>query len=142
MQDVAGDGYAHALEVRTDGPVAGQFGPVAAHGEGVKERLRGVFVGAVAGVDHGGVDPVGRGEPVGCAGGPVTDHDGVSAHCCQRLGGVLEGFALGDGRALRGEVDDVRGQPFGGRFEGDPRAGGILEEEVHHGAPAKGRELL
>ncbi len=113
-----------------------------AHGEGVQQGLGGVFVGAVAGVDDGGVDPVGRGEPVRCAGGPVADHDGVRAHRGQRLGGVLEGLALGDRGALGGEVDDVRGQPLGGRFEGDPGAGGVLEEEVHHGAAAQGRELL
>ena len=101
-----------------------------------------MFVGAVAGVDDGGVDPVGGSKAVGCTGCPVADHDGVRSHGGQCLGGVLEGFALGDGGALRGEVDDVGGQAFGGGFEGDPGAGGVLEEEVHHGASAQGRELL
>ena len=113
-----------------------------AHGEGVQQRLGGVLVGAVAGVDDGGVDPVGGGQPVRCAGGPVADDDGVGAHGGQRLGGVLEGLALGDRGALGGEVDDVGGEPLGGGLEGDPGAGGVLEEEVDHGAAAQGGELL
>src|SRR3546814_8271286 len=54
---------------------------------------------------------------VGGAGGAVPDDDGVGAHRLQGQRGVLERLALGDGGALGGEVDDVGGQPLGGRLE-------------------------
>ncbi len=72
----------------------------------------------------------------------MPDDDGVGPHRGERLGRVLEGFALGDGGALRGEVDDVGGEPLGGGLEGDPGAGGVLEEQVDHGAAAQGGKLL
>ena len=40
------------------------------------------------------------------------------------------------------EVDDVGRQSLCGRLEGDARARGVFEEEVHHGPTAKGRQLL
>src|SRR6185312_8692139 len=87
-------------------------------------------------------DPAGGRQPSRGPGGAVPDDHAVGADGLQRLGGVLERFALGDRGALGGEVDDVRGEPLGGRLEGDAGAGGVLEEEVHHGATAQGRELL
>ena len=119
-----------------------QRGPVGAQRERVKQRLGGVFVGAVAGVDHRGVDPVGGGQAGRGAGGAVPDDHRVGADGLQGLGGVLERFALGDRGALGGEVDDVRAQALGGGLEGDAGAGGVLEEEVDHGAAAQRRELL
>src|SRR6185312_15322823 len=43
---------------------------------------------------------------------------------------------------LGGEVDHVRREPFGGGLKGDAGAGGVLEEEVDHGAAAQHGELL
>ena len=60
----------------------------------------------------------------------------------QRQRGVLEALALGDARALGGEVDDVGGEPLGGGLEGDAGAGGVLVEEVDDGAAAQGGQLL
>src|SRR5205807_10418129 len=40
------------------------------------------------------------------------------------------------------EVDDVGGQPLRGDLERGPGAGGVLEEQVDHGAPAQGGQLL
>ena len=71
--------------------------------------------------------------------GAVLHDDGVGAHGHNGLGGVLQGLALGDARALGGEVDDVRAQPLGGRLEGQARAGGVLEEEVDDGLAAQDR---
>src|SRR5699024_9019784 len=103
---------------------------VAANGERVEQRLGRVLVSAVPGVDDPRVDPPRGGEAFGRPGGAVADDDGVGAHRLQGLGGVLQGFALGDRGSLDGEVDDVRRQPLGRRFEGDPGAGGVLEEQV------------
>lgn len=68
--------------------------------------------------------------------------DGVGAHGLQGERGVLQRLALGDGGALGGEVDDVGRQPLGGGLEGDPGAGGVLEEEVDDGSAAQRRQLL
>src|SRR5690606_16192988 len=87
--------------------VAPAGGEVAPDGEGVEQRLGGVLVGAVTGVDHGHVDPPGVGQPVRGAGGAVPDDDGVGAHRLEGLGGVLERLALGHAGTLGGEVDDV-----------------------------------
>lgn len=140
VQDVADDGDPAAVQVLAEAGVAAD--QAAAHGEGVQQGLGGVLVGAVAGVDDGGVDPAGGREPVGGAGGVVADDDRVGAHGLQGQRGVLQGFALGNGRTLRGEVDDVGREPLGGRLEGDPGAGRVLEEEVDDGEPAQGGQLL
>ena len=72
----------------------------------------------------------------------VADDDRIGAHGHDRLGGVLEGLALGYRRPLGGEVDDIRAQPLGGRLEGQTRAGGVLEEEVDNGLAPQGGQLL
>src|SRR5690606_33645734 len=131
VQDVADQGDAASFEVLAESGVAAD--QAATHGEGVQQGLGGVLVGAVAGVDDGGVDPSGGGQPVGGAGGAVPDDDGVDAHGLQGLGGVLQGLALGEAGSFGGEVDDVRGQPLLGGLEGDPGPGGVLEEEVDDG---------
>ena len=136
VQHVADDRDPAAVEV------ARAVAQVPAHRERVEQRLGGVLVGAVAGVDDRAADPAGVGQPVRRAGGGVADHDGVGAHRLEGQRGVLEALALGDARALGREVDDVGRQPLGGGLEGDPGAGGVLEEEVDHGAAAQGRQLL
>ena len=72
----------------------------------------------------------------------MADHDGVGVDGLQGLGRVLQGFALGHGGALGREVDDVGGEPLLRGLEGDAGAGGVLEEQVDHGAPAQGGQLL
>ena len=114
----------------------------AAHGERVEQRLGGVLVGAVTRVDDRGVDPAGGGQAVGGAGRAVPDDDGVDAHRLQGLRGVLQGLALGDRGALGGEVDDIGRQALLGGLEGDPGAGGVLEEQVADGPAAQRGELL
>ncbi len=76
------------------------------------------------------------------AAGAVAYDDRVRAHRLERQRGVLAGLALGQAGALGGEVDDVRAEPLGRGLEGDPGAGGVLEEQVDHGAAAQRRQLL
>ncbi|GAA3146248.1 hypothetical protein GCM10020001_081760 [Nonomuraea salmonea] len=130
MQHVADDGDLAALEIAE----------AAAHGEGVEQRLGGVLVGAVAGVDDAAVHPVGQ--AVRRAGRAVADDDRVGAHGLEGERGVLERLALGHAGALGREVDHVGRQPLGGRLEGDPGAGGVLEEQVDDRAPAQRGQLL
>ena len=122
--------------------VARAVAQVAADRERVEQGLRRVLVRAVAGVDDRAADPAGRGEPVRGARGAVPDDDGVGAHRLEGQRGVLEALALGHGRALGREVDDVGREPLGRHLERDPRAGRVLEEQVHDRAAAQGRQLL
>ena len=72
----------------------------------------------------------------------MADDDRVGAHRLEGERGVLEALALGHAGALGGEVDDVGGEPLGGGLERDPGAGGVLEEEVDHGAAAQRGSFL
>ena len=106
-------------------------------GEKVRQRLRRVAVGAVAGVDdgHGGhfrgielraLDVVAHG-----------DHIGKAAH---HADGVLHALALGDGAAAGvGEAEHVAAEFHHGGGEAQPRTGaGLIEERrellVRHAA--------
>ena len=68
----------------------------AADGESVEQRLGGVLVLAVAGIDHGAIDLARqqRRRP-GCA---VAHNKQIGAHGVQGGGGVDQGFALGHAR--------------------------------------------
>ena len=115
---------------------------MAPHRERVEQRLRRVLVGAVAGVDHARPRPAGVGQQVRRPRRPVAYDDRVGAHRLQGQRGVLEALALGQRRALGGEVDDVGREPLGGRLERDPGAGAVLEEQVHDRAAAQRGQLL
>ena len=142
VQHVPHDHHVHPLEVHPGARHARGPRAHAAQGHGVEQGLGGVRVLAVPGVDHRGVDPPGVRELLRGAGGRVTDHHGVRAHGHERLCGVLERLALGHRGALGGEVDHVRAEPFGRGLERDPRARGVLEEQVDHGAPTQGGQFL
>ena len=119
VRDVADDGDAQAFERRA----------VIEDGAGVEQRLGGVLVGAVAGVDDGGARQVARQE-VGRAGSGVAHHDGVRAHGDERVQRIDERLALGDAGAGGGDGDGVRAEALGGDFEAGAGARGGLEEEV------------
>ncbi len=135
VQHVADDGDP------ASGQVTFALAQVAAHREGVEQGLRGVLVRAIPRVDHRAADPAAVGEPVRRAAGAMAYDDGVGAHRLEGEGGVLEALALGHARAFGGEVDDVGRESFCGRLEGDPGAGGVLEEEVDDGPAAQRGQL-
>jgi hypothetical protein len=115
---------------------------VSTHRERVEQCLGGVLVGTVTGVDHRAADPARMRELVGCTAGRMTDDDSVGAHGLQGQRGVLEALTLGHARALGRKVDDISREPFSSRLEGDPGAGGVLEEQVDHRAAAQCGQLL
>ena len=87
MQHVADDHHPLALDAAKPLP----------DGERVEQRLRGVFVGAVAGVDHGRTAILaGRpfGELLGGSGGGVPDDQRVGARGTQGQSGVAQRFPL------------------------------------------------
>ena len=71
---------------RGDGPA------VASQRERVEQRLRGVLVAAVTGVDDAGVDPSAR--PDAARRRTVAHHHRVDAHRLDRLHGVEQALAL------------------------------------------------
>ena len=71
-----------------------------ANGEGVEQRLRGMLVRAVAGVDDAGVEPLG--EEIRRAAGAVPQHDDVGEERLEVQRGVLERLAFGEARMLAG----------------------------------------
>ena len=101
MQDVSDDDEAGTLQVPplrggTAVGCRGCSGDVpASQRHGVQKGLGGVLVGAVTCVEDRHVDPAGVGQQVRGTAGGVAHDDGVRPHGHDRLGGVLEGLALG-----------------------------------------------
>ena len=106
----------------------------------VQQALRGMLVGAVAGIDDRAGDMAGQ--QTGSAGGGVAQDDDVDAHRLDVAGGVDEGLALVDAAVLFREVDDVGRQSLGGQAEARAGAGGILEKRVHDHAAAEGGDFF
>ena len=76
-----------------------------ADGERVEQRLGGMLVRAVAGVDDAGVEHARQ--EMRRAGGAVADDDDVGVERLEVARGVLERLALLERGGLGGEVDDV-----------------------------------
>jgi hypothetical protein len=72
----------------------------------------------------------------------MPDDQRVGAGRAQRHRGVAQRLALRHRRAGRADVDHVGAHPLAGDLERHPRAGGVLEEDRHHGAAAQRRQLL
>ena len=99
-----------------------------------------MLVGAVAGVDHAGVENAGQ--KMRRAGGAVADDDDVHVQRLEVARGVLERLALLERGGLGGEIDDVGREPLRGQLEAGAGAGGGLDEEVDDGLAAQGGHLL
>ena len=133
----AGDpGVAHVAD---DGDAQPGQLPVAAQGEHVEQRLGGMRVAAVAGVDHRRVDPVD--DAVGRTGRGVAHDDGVDAHGRDGLHGVAQALALLHRRLRHAEGHDVAGQALGRGLEAEAGAGGVLVEERGDDLAPEGGDL-
>src|SRR5690554_1249081 len=139
MQDVADDRHRGAVEPLA--PRRRAMQPTA-DGERVEQSLRGVLMGAITRVDDPGIDPARIRKHSGRTGCAVAHDHGVCPHRGERLRGVLQALPLRHTGTFCAEVDDVGTQPLCRSLEGDPGAGGILEEQVDHGLAAQGREFL
>ena len=130
VQDVADDPDVQAVEAAD----------ALAQRVDVQQRLRGVLVLAVAGVDDA------RGRPLrdqrGGADVRRADHDQVGPVGGQRRDRVLERLALLDRGAGCAQVDHVRGERLRGELEGAARARARFVEEVQDAAAAERRHLL
>jgi hypothetical protein len=113
---------------------------VAADGERVEQRLGGVLVRAVAGIDHRAVE-------FACqqfdrAGGVMAHHQDVGMHGVERDGGIDQRLAFAHRRRTCRHVHDVGAQPFAGQFERRLGAGRDFEEQIDLGAAAQRGALL
>ena len=140
QQDVgAGDAGMHHITADRNHE-AFQPALVAADGQRIQERLGRMFVGAVAGIDHGTVH-LAR-QQFHRAGSVVTHHQDVRVHGVEGDGGIHQRLALADrGRGHR-HVHDVGAEPFASEFERGLGTGRGLEEQVHLGATAQRRALF
>ena len=139
MQDVSDNRDADAVEVAPARPGAVEPAP---DGERVEQGLCRMLVRAVPRVHDASVDPTAVGQHPGRPGRVVANHDRVGTHRGQRLRGVFQAFPFRNAGTFGAEVDDVCTQPFGGRFERNTGASGILEEKVDYGLAAQGRKLF
>ncbi|MFM1944055.1 MAG: hypothetical protein RI897_3037, partial [Verrucomicrobiota bacterium] len=130
VEDIAEDGDLEALD--------GAF--LLPDGERIEERLGGVFVGAIAGIDDAGIEDAG--EEVGCSGGAVTDDEDVGIEGFEIARCIFERFSLFERGGFGGEVDDVGGEAEGGEFERDARPGGGFGKQVDDGFTAQGGDLF
>jgi hypothetical protein len=106
----------------------------------VEQRLGRVLVGAVAGVDHRGLeDPR---QLVRRAGVAVPDDDEVRLHRLEVAGGVDQRLALLDRRGAGGEVEGVGREPLLRHLEREAGPGRRLEEQVDDRLAAQRRHLL
>ena len=130
MREVAHDGDLEAVQVAK----------VLADGVEVEHGLRGVLVLAVAGVDDHGVGVLGdalRGASELC-----TAHEHVHVHGGDGLDGVGKALSLDHRGGAAAHGERVCREALLGQLEGALGARGGLEEEVHDGAAAQGRDLL
>jgi len=130
VQNVAADGH--------DQPLDAAF--VAADGEGIEQRLGGMLVRAVAGIDHRTVDLLGQ--KLDRARGVMAHHDDVRMHGVERDRSVDQRLALAHGGGADRHVHNVGAEPFAGELEGGLGAGRDLEEQVDERSPAQRNLLL
>ena len=134
-------GDAAEEDVADDGDVeAGDAAEALADGEDVEQRLGGMLVRAVAGVDDAGLEPLG--EEVRRAGAGVAQDDDIGVQRLEVARGVLERLALGEAGGAGGDIDDVGAEAEGGELEGGAGAGARLDEEIDQRFAAQGRDFF
>ncbi len=106
----------------------------------IEQRLRGMLVRAVAGVDHRqGQIPRHK---IRRARGTMSHHDTIRLHRVERADGIEQRFPFFQARRFRLQIHLVRAQPRRRRGEADARARGRLEKRQRHGFPAQRRQFF
>jgi hypothetical protein len=109
-------------------------------GEGIEQRLRGMLVHAVPGIEDRHVHALG--DEGGGAGGGVTNHEAIRPHGFERADGIDERFALLQARRLGLQGHAIGAQPRRSGGEADPRARGRLEKRQGDGFAAQGGQFF
>ncbi len=121
----AGDAGIGDIAADGDGE-PGKVTLVLADGEGIEQRLGGVFMRAVAGIDHRAADLLA--EEFHRTGRSVPDDDDVGLHGVEGRRGIDQCLALAHRRGPDRHVGDLRAQPLAGDLEARLGAGRRLEE--------------
>ncbi len=106
----------------------GNFSALLTNRVKVEQRLGGMFVRAVAGIDHARFQAAGQ--KLRRAGRTVAQNEDVRVKASRFLRGVFERFAFRQARSGRGDVDHVRAQPKRGEFKRCARARARFDEEI------------
>src|SRR5205814_9566963 len=106
----------------------------------IEKTLSGMFVRAVAGVDHARFQ-LPR-QKLRRAGGTVAQDENVGMHGLEIASGVFERFAFGQTRRCRGNVDHIGAQAVRGQLERGARARARFNEEVDQRFTAKRRDFF
>src|SRR3954463_11596344 len=85
--------------------------------ESIEQRLRRMFMGAIASIDDTALEK--SGEEMRGSRGAVANDDNVGVECLEIAGGVLQRLAFLERRSFGGEVNDVCREPQGGEFKTD-----------------------
>ena len=117
-----------------------EFALAVANGERVKQSLRGMFVRAVAGVQHGNLQALG--DEFGRAGRAVANHDAVGTHRFERANRVEQRFALLQAGGFGLQIHGIGAEAGGGGGEADARARGGLEKGHGDGLAAQRGQFL
>jgi hypothetical protein len=118
---------------------AGGAAEVGADRVAVEQRLRGVLVPPVAGVDDRGGRPLR--DLLGRTARRVADHERIDAHRGDRLDRVAQALTLVDAARGDREVHHVGAEAPGRRVEAGAGAGRVLEEQVDDRLAAQCRHL-
>ncbi|CDN45049.1 hypothetical protein BN871_GH_00050 [Paenibacillus sp. P22] len=134
--DQVRSGDAAVLDVPDDrNAQSAQAAELLAHRVHVQQRLRGMLVVAVAGIDERHLDPLRK--LLQHAGRLQPDDARIDAHRLQRPYRVVDGFALLHARYRSGEVQHLGAEALLCHFKAESRAGAVLEEHIRHEAPCQ-----
>ena len=138
--DVGAGDAAEKNVAQDDDLAALQRAEMLGHRERVEQGLRGMFVGAIAGIDDRNIE-----EPAEVkrrSGGGVAQHDHVGLERLDVLRGVAQGLALGGAGGGGVEGDDIGAEPLGRHLERHARAGARFQEEIDDRLAAQRGHLL
>jgi len=112
VQYVAANGYRQPGEI-----VRGLAAPLErlTQRKRIKQRLRGMFMAAIAGIKHRAIDLIGQ--QLGRSARSVPYHDRIGAHRIQGDRRVDQRLALLEARCGGLHVDDIGPEPLAGYFE-------------------------
>ena len=107
--------------------------------EDVEQSLGRMLVRPITRIDHAHIEVLGQ--QVRGAGGAVSYDDGIDPHGLEVPSRIDERLPLRQAAGRCREVNHVGTQPAGSQREARPRAGGVLEEQVHDRRACEHREL-
>src|SRR5205823_5635262 len=110
------------------------------NGVRVEQTLGGMFMRAVAGVDHARTQTLGQ--ELARAGAAMAQDNDIDMIRFQNLSGVLQSFAFAQARSGGRNVDHVRAQPKSSQLERSASACTRFDKKINERFPAQRRHLF